>query len=82
MFHRPTCNDGIFHEMSHIFLKDYVDDIVVMSREISQHISDLRKVLLRSMQYNLRINLLKCAFGVSSNKYLRLTVYVKKMTLI
>lgn len=57
--------------MLHECLKDYVNDIIVKSREISQHIDE---VFLRSRQFNLRMNPLNCAFAVSSGKFLGFTV--------
>lgn len=34
----------IFHDMLRGCLEDYVDDIVVKSKEVDQHIDDLRRV--------------------------------------
>lgn len=54
--------------MLHDCIEDYVGNIIVMSREDSQHIDDLRRVFLRCRCYNLRMNSLKFAFAVSSGK--------------
>lgn len=62
-----------FHDKLHVFLEDYVDDIAVKSREVSQHIDDLRKVFLSPRWYHLKINNLKCDFSVSSSKILRVS---------
>lgn len=61
---------AIFHDMMHGCLEDYIDDIVVKSKEVDQHVDDLRKVFTRCRKYKLRMNPLKCAFGVSSEKFL------------
>lgn len=45
--------------------EDYVGDIVVKSREVSQHFDYLGKVVLRCGRYNFRMNPLKCALSVS-----------------
>lgn len=36
----------IFHNMFHGCLEDYVDNIVVKSKEVSQHVDSLRKVFI------------------------------------
>lgn len=59
----------IVHDMLHGCLEDDVDDIMVKSMEVSQHIDDLRRVFTRCRKYNLRMNTLKCAFGVSLEKF-------------
>ncbi|OMP00330.1 reverse transcriptase [Corchorus capsularis] len=61
---------AIFHDMLHECVEDYVDDIVVKSKKAADHLTDLRKVFERCRKYNLRMNPLKCAFGVTSGKFL------------
>lgn len=56
-------------------LEDYVDNIVVKLREVEPHINDLRRVFTRCRKYRLRMNPLKCAFGVSSGKFLGCIVH-------
>nr|ABF96295.1 retrotransposon protein, putative, unclassified [Oryza sativa Japonica Group] len=41
----------------------YIDDEVVISKEIEDHIADLRKVFERTRKYGLKMNPTKCAFG-------------------
>ncbi|PKU75563.1 hypothetical protein MA16_Dca011339 [Dendrobium catenatum] len=48
----------------------YVDDILVKSLEKSQHISDLEECFCLLRSYNIRLNPSKCAFGVTSGKFL------------
>ncbi|XP_020592205.1 uncharacterized protein LOC110032761 [Phalaenopsis equestris] len=48
----------------------YVDDMLVKSLEASQHISHLEECFQLLRQYNLRLNPTKCAFGVTSGKFL------------
>ena len=60
----------IFHDMMHQELEDYVDDIVVKSKKGEEHVQVLRKVFERCRTYKLRMNPLKCMFGVSSGKFL------------
>ncbi|KAI0510524.1 hypothetical protein KFK09_011128 [Dendrobium nobile] len=48
----------------------YVDDMLVKSLEKSQHISDLEECFNLLRSYNMRLNPSKCAFGVTSGKFL------------
>ena len=60
----------IFQDMMHRELEDYVDEIVVKSRRREDHVEVLRKVFERCRLSKLRMNPLKCAFGVSMGKFL------------
>ena len=66
---------AIFHDMMHQELEDYVDDIVVKSRRREEHFHVLKKVFERCRAFKLRMNPLKCAFGVSSGKFLGFLVH-------
>nr|WP_158318972.1 reverse transcriptase family protein [Robertmurraya kyonggiensis] len=48
----------------------YIDDIVIKSTLSHEHEQDLRTVFQRLRKYNLKMNPLKCPFGVSSVKFL------------
>ena len=61
---------AIFHDRMHKEIKDYVDDIVVKSKTREDHLFILRKVFERCRLYKLRMNPLKCAFGVTAGKFL------------
>ena len=65
----------IFHDMMHRELKDYVDDILVKSRRQENHVKVLRKVFERCRLFMLRMNPLKCAFGVTVGKFLGFLVH-------
>uniref|UniRef100_A0A2N9GXX6 Integrase catalytic domain-containing protein n=1 Tax=Fagus sylvatica TaxID=28930 RepID=A0A2N9GXX6_FAGSY len=54
---------------------DYVDDIVVKSKKREDHLRVLRKVFDRCRLYKLKMNPLKCAFGVSAGKFLGFLVH-------
>ena len=60
---------AIFHDMIHIDMEVYVDDILVKSRTRSEHPQALAKILQRSREHNLKMNPKKCVFGVSSGKF-------------
>ncbi|XP_070041508.1 uncharacterized protein [Nicotiana tomentosiformis] len=61
---------NIFHALLHKTFECYVDDLVVKSREKSDHLKDLRMVFELLRRYQLRMNPLKCDFGVTSGKFL------------
>ena len=60
---------AIFHDMMHKELEDYVDDRVVKSRKREEHFRVLKRVFERCRAFKLRMNPLKCAFGVSFGKF-------------
>ena len=66
---------AIFHDMMHQELEDYVDDIVVKSRKGEEHFQVLKRVFERCRAFKLRMNRLKCTFGVSSGKFLGFLVH-------
>ena len=45
---------AIFHDMMHEELEDYVDDIVVKSKQRKDHVEVLRRVLQRCSRFNIR----------------------------
>ncbi|KAM1666584.1 hypothetical protein ACFX2K_046163 [Malus domestica] len=61
---------NIFNDMLHKNVECYVDDVVVKTKKRSDHLKDLRVVFERLRKYNLKMNPLKCAFGVTSGKFL------------
>ncbi|XP_026396770.1 uncharacterized protein LOC113291452 [Papaver somniferum] len=60
----------IFHDMMHKQVEDYVYDVVVKSKTRASHTDVLRQVFERYREYKLKMNPLKCAFGVSSGNVL------------
>jgi len=61
---------NIFDDLLHKNVECYVDDLVKKSREKGDHMKDLRMVFEYLRRYQLRMNPLKCAFGVTSGKFL------------
>jgi hypothetical protein len=55
----------IFYDLIGIVLEIYIDDIIVKSDSMNNHLASLRLALERMSRYGLKINLLKCAFSVS-----------------
>ena len=55
-------------------LEVYVDDMLVKSKEEEDHLVDLKETFNTLRQYNMKLNMSKCAFGVSSDKFLEFMV--------
>ncbi|PKU66320.1 RNA-directed DNA polymerase [Dendrobium catenatum] len=64
----------IFDELIHDKVECCIDDLVVKSKERDDHLFDLRVVFERLRRYDLKMNPLKCAFGVTSGKFLGFVV--------
>ena len=48
----------------------YIDNMVVKSKMVSEHLGDLRTIFEIVKKYKLRLNASKCSFGVGSGKFL------------
>ena len=66
---------AIFHDMMHKEMEDYVDEIVVKSKTRTGHFQVLEQVFEKCRKYKLRMNPMKCAFGVSVGKFLKFLVH-------
>jgi hypothetical protein len=60
----------IFHNLLAIILEVYIDDVVVKSDSMDDHLADLRLALERMCRYGSKMNPIKCVFGVSAGKFL------------
>ncbi|XP_075496384.1 uncharacterized protein LOC142533477 [Primulina tabacum] len=67
--------NSIFHDMIGHHIEVYIDDIVVKSKQAADHIEHLRKSFQRMRQHELKLNPLKCAFGVKAGKFLGFLVH-------
>jgi hypothetical protein len=67
----------IFHDLLGIIVEVYIDDIVVKSASLNSHLDDLRLAFEKMRWYGLKMNPLKCAFGVSVGKFLSFIVHEK-----
>ncbi|XP_040376346.1 uncharacterized protein K02A2.6-like [Oryza brachyantha] len=59
----------IFHDLIGA-LVIYIDEVVVKSDMVDDHLNNLRRVLERTRQYGLKMNPTKCAFVVSAGEFL------------
>ena len=48
----------------------YIDDMVVKSKMVSEHLGDLRAIFEILRKYKLRLNASKCSFGMGLSKFL------------
>ena len=48
----------------------YIDDMVVKSKMVFEHVRDLSNIFGILRKHNLRLNASKCSFGVGSGKFL------------
>jgi hypothetical protein len=66
----PRNMNLIFHNLLGIILEIYIDNAFVKSDSMGSHLADLRLALERMSRYGLKMNLLKCMFGVSADRFL------------
>ena len=65
----------IFHYLLGVVMEVYIDDVVIKSAVLDPHLADLRLALDRMRHFELKMNPLKCAFGVSAGKFLGFIVH-------
>ncbi|XP_070029428.1 uncharacterized protein [Nicotiana sylvestris] len=71
----------IFYDMRHNDIEVYVDDVIIKSKKATDHIDDLGKFFNRLWRYNLKLNPVKCAFGVPDKKLLGFIVSRRRIEL-
>nr|XP_027083616.1 uncharacterized protein LOC113705912 [Coffea arabica] len=67
----------LFHDMIHKEMEVYVNDIIIKSKKVENHLVDLKKLFERLMKYNLELNPAKCAFEAPAGKLLGFIVSKK-----
>jgi hypothetical protein len=65
----------IFNDLLGIILEIYIYDVVVKLDNMDSHLTDLRLALERMRRYGLKMNLLKCVFGVWAGKFLGFIIH-------
>jgi hypothetical protein len=65
----------IFHDLLGVLMEVDIKDVVVKSVCFKEHLTDLKLSLERMMKYGLWMNPLKCAFGVTSGRFLGFIVH-------
>jgi len=71
----------IFSDMIHKDIEVYVDDIIIMSQERSDHLTHISKFFDHLRRYNFKLNPAKCTFVVSANMLLRFIVFRRDIEL-
>lgn len=64
-----------FQRMMNEIMKDldtvpYIDDTIIHSGDVAQHLHSLKRVLMRVIEYGLKLNPAKCKFGKDKIQYL------------
>jgi hypothetical protein len=67
----------IFHNLLGIIMEVYIDDVVVKSARVSSHLVNLWLAIEKMWQYDLKMNPLKCAFGVLVGRCLGFVIHEK-----
>ncbi|XP_017972475.1 PREDICTED: uncharacterized protein LOC108661106 [Theobroma cacao] len=70
---------ALFHDMMHKEIEVYVDDMIAKSHTKRDHTVNLKKLFKRLRKFQLKLNLAKCTFGVTSEKLLRFIVSEKEI---
>jgi hypothetical protein len=65
----------IFHDLLGVLIEVYIDNKVIKSVGFKEHMANLRISLERMKKYGLRMNPMKCAFGVSVSRFLGFVVH-------
>ena len=69
--------NAIFHDMLGNHMEIYIDDIVVKSKKVAEHMNHLRKCFERMRFHQLKLNPLKCVFRVQAEFFLGFLVHQK-----
>lgn len=65
------------HHIGHN-MKVYVDDMLVKSYALGNHIDDLKEIFTTLHRYKMKLNPDKCTFRVMSRKFLRFMVSLQE----
>ena len=68
----------MFQEQIETSMEVYIDDMLVKLVKAELHITHLAKAFQVLKSYNMKLNLAKCAFGVSAGKFLGFIVKVEE----
>ena len=65
----------IFHDLIGKIVETYIDDVVVKSKGLHEHLADLRGALECTRKHRLKMNPKKCAFCVLAGQFLGFMVH-------
>jgi hypothetical protein len=66
-----------FHDLISVVMEVYIDDIVIKLAAYNPHLANLHLAFERMHRYGLKMNPLKCAFGVLAGKFLGFIIHDK-----
>ena len=69
----------IFHDILGHHMEVYIDDIVFKSKRANKHVDHLRKRFEMMKHHQLKLNPLKCSFGVRAKNFLGFLVHQRGM---
>lgn len=69
----------MFPDFIEAFMQVYIDDIVIKSSLKNGHLDRLRRSFERMSERGIKINLLKCAFGVHAGNFMGFVVHKKSI---
>ncbi|XP_065023219.1 uncharacterized protein LOC135649050 [Musa acuminata AAA Group] len=72
--YQRTVNKMFAHQIGRN-IEVYMDDMIVKSQEAGTHLADLAEAFTTLRKYGMRLNPTKCAFGVTSGKFLGFIVH-------
>nr|XP_018685521.1 PREDICTED: uncharacterized protein LOC108953541 [Musa acuminata subsp. malaccensis] len=72
--YQRTVNKMFAHQIGRN-MEVYVNDMIVKSREAGTHLVDLAEAFATLRKFGMRLNPAKCAFGVTSGKFLEFIVH-------
>lgn len=67
----------MFHDFIETFMQVYIDEKVIKSTSRNDHLDHLRQFFKRMREYGLKMNPLKCAFGVHIGDFIGFLVHKK-----
>ena len=60
----------MFLKLMGVMVEAYIDDIVIKSQRVQDHIRDASEVFEIFRQFRMKLNPMKCTFEVSSGQFL------------
>ena len=70
MSHLPKIGECMFSHQIGRNVEVYVDNILVKSKDESNHLDNLKETFSTLCKYNMKLNLAKCVFAVAFGKFL------------
>ncbi|XP_064992487.1 uncharacterized protein LOC135629221 [Musa acuminata AAA Group] len=72
--YQRTVNKMFAHQIGRN-MEVYIDDMIVKSQEAGTHLADLAETFTTLRKFDMRLNPAKCAFGVTSGKFLGFIIH-------